>query len=97
LPTLLALAASHVNDSNRAETYSTIKAWVDRNKKYEATVRAYLLQAGPEPELMANRFDHLIQCLIAMARSDTTGAVDADVQIALAVTLNANEVSRDRS
>jgi len=33
----------------------------------------------------------LIQCLISVARSDTSGEIDADIQVALAVLLNTNE------
>ncbi|KAJ7497473.1 hypothetical protein FB451DRAFT_1386718 [Mycena latifolia] len=88
----LALAISHTNDGNRAATHDAIRNWVDRNERYRDAVSQYRASHpdnsyAPLPE----QFGSLIQCLIAMARSDTTGAVDADIQIALAVLLNTNE------
>jgi peroxin-5 len=89
----LALAVSHTNDGNRAGTYDAVRQWIDHNERYAGAVAQY--RAG-HPELadapIAERFGSLIQCLIEMARSDTSGAVDADIQIALAVLLNTNEV-----
>ncbi|KAJ7902083.1 hypothetical protein B0H14DRAFT_2669831 [Mycena olivaceomarginata] len=88
----LALAVSHTNDGNRAGTYDAVRQWIDHNERYAGAVAQY--RAG-HPELadapIAERFGSLIQCLIEMARSDTSGAVDADIQIALAVLLNTNE------
>ncbi|KAF9010527.1 hypothetical protein BDQ17DRAFT_1387762 [Cyathus striatus] len=82
LPTWLALAVSYTNDGNRQETYNTIREWVLRNEKYAtANTSAYITE----------RYNQLIQCLIAMARSNLSGEVDADIQIALAVLLNTNE------
>jgi peroxin-5 len=37
------------------------------------------------------QFNQLIQCLISIAGSDTSGEIDADIQVALAVLLNTNE------
>lgn len=93
LPTWLALAVSYTNDGNRAGTYDAIKKWVDRNSKYAGAVQQYLAQTPENPSATsAESFSHLIQCLIAMARSEAGGEVDADIQIALAVLLNTNEV-----
>ncbi|KAJ7680569.1 hypothetical protein DFH06DRAFT_1163540 [Mycena polygramma] len=92
LPAWLALAISHTNDGNRAGTHDAIRSWLDRNERYRDAVNQY--RAG-NPESadppMTERFSNLIQCLITMARSDTSGTVDADIQIALAVLLNTNE------
>jgi len=93
LPTWLALAVSYTNESDRTETYAAIKEWVDRNDAYRAASSAYYAQAGPEPASLEARFERLIQCLINMARGNESDVIDADIQIALAVLLNANEVS----
>lgn len=96
LPTWLALAVSYTNDNNRQGTYDAIHAWVDRNEKYQDAVTQFhsLQQAqGQAGDVsLGEKYNQLIQCLIAMARSDMTGDVDADIQIALAVLLNTNEV-----
>ena len=49
---------------------------------------------NPERDDLTNaeRFESLAQCLMGMARSNMSGEIDADIQIALAVLLNANEV-----
>ncbi|KAJ7076321.1 hypothetical protein B0H15DRAFT_941269 [Mycena belliarum] len=92
LPAWLALAISHTNDGNRAATHDAIRHWVERNERYRAAVSQYRASQPGNPNApSAEQFGALIQCLIAMARSDTTGAVDADIQIALAVLLNTNE------
>ncbi|KAJ6587094.1 hypothetical protein DFH09DRAFT_1142563 [Mycena vulgaris] len=92
LPAWLALAISHTNDGNRVATHDAIRHWVDRNERYRDAVSQYRASHPVIPEApLPERFGNLIQCLIAMARSDTTGAVDADIQIALAVLLNTNE------
>ncbi|KDQ27707.1 hypothetical protein PLEOSDRAFT_1104388 [Pleurotus ostreatus PC15] len=92
LPTWLALGISHTNDSDREGTYNAIKEWIERNKEYEAVVRHWR-QNTPEVAgaTIHERFNQLIPCLIAMATSSPHGAVDADVQVALAVLLNTNE------
>jgi peroxin-5 len=90
LASWLALAISHGNDSNRAGTYAAMREWVDRNDKYRSAPE---IQAKPEPSTMGEQFNQLIERLIMMARSDTSGTIDADIQIALAVLLNTNEVS----
>ncbi|KAF8813805.1 TPR-like protein [Phlegmacium glaucopus] len=92
LPAWLALSISYTNDSNRQGTYDAINEWVKWNTKYQDTVQQFFAQNvkdGPLP--LAERYSQLIQCLITMARSNTSGAIDADIQIALAVLLNTNE------
>ncbi|KAJ6594088.1 hypothetical protein B0H19DRAFT_919224 [Mycena capillaripes] len=92
LPAWLALAISHTNDGNRAGTHDAIRNWVDRNERYRAAVNQHHASHPDGLETpMPERFGNLIQCLITMARSDASGAVDADIQIALAVLLNTNE------
>ncbi|KAJ7859731.1 hypothetical protein B0H13DRAFT_2356024 [Mycena leptocephala] len=88
----LALAISHTNDGNRQGTHDAIRSWVDQNERYREAVTQYRAAhpEGVDPP-MVERFGNLIQCLITMARSDSSGAVDADIQIALAVLLNTNE------
>lgn len=91
LPAWLALAISYTNDNNRQGTYDAIYEWVSRNEKYhDAVVQFRATNNGAKN--MFDRYQELIQCLITMARNDTTGNVDADIQIALAVLLNTNEV-----
>ena len=93
LPSWLALAISYTNDSNRLGTYASIFEWVSRNDKYQDAAREFLSQAqNGEGLVLVERYNLLIQCLITMARSDTSGEIDADIQIALAVLLNTNEV-----
>jgi len=95
LPAWLALAISYTNDNNRQGTYDAIYEWVNRNAKYQNAVRQFFAQnVTNNSSLLAERYSQLIQCLITMARSDTTGEIDADIQIALAVLLNTNEVCR---
>ncbi|KAG6866706.1 hypothetical protein C0991_011365 [Blastosporella zonata] len=95
LPTWLALGVSNTNESNRTGTYDAINEWVSRNNRYEAAVQQFRANnpLGADTSLGA-RYSHLINTLIAMARSDTSGAVDADTQIALAILLNTNEVQQ---
>ena len=94
LPAWLALAISYTNDSNRQGTYDAIYEWVNRNTKYQDAVQQYFAQnarnmSSPPTE----RYSRLIQCLITMARSNISGEIDADIQVALAVLLNTNEAS----
>ncbi|RXW22970.1 hypothetical protein EST38_g2873 [Candolleomyces aberdarensis] len=92
LPAWLALAISYTNDNDRQGTHTAVSQWVERNDKYRASAAAFRAQNPlSENALMAEKFSNMIQCLIAMARSDTTGEIDADLQIALAVLLNTNE------
>jgi peroxin-5 len=92
LPTWVALAVSYTNDSNRTETYNAISQWVERNTKYQDAVQRYRAEFPDDPTAaLTERFSKLIQCLITMARNDTSEEIDADIQIALAVLLNTNE------
>ena len=93
LPAWLALAISHANDSNRQGTYDAIYNWVSRNMKYHDAVQHYFAQnATSTSSPLAERNSQLIQCLITMVRSNISGEIDADIQVALAVLLNTNEV-----
>ena len=93
LPAWLALAISYTNDSNRQGTYDAIYEWVNRNTKYKDAVQQYFAQnARSMSSPPAERYSHLIQCLITMVRSNISGEIDADIQVALAVLLNTNEV-----
>ncbi|RDB25292.1 Peroxisomal targeting signal receptor [Hypsizygus marmoreus] len=92
LPTWLALAVSHTNEGNRIGTYDAIYQWVDRNGRYEPAVQQFHAQKPTNSSAsIMERYTQLIDTLITMARSDTSGEVDADIQIALAVLLNSNE------
>lgn len=92
LPSWLALAVSHTNEGNRHGSYEAIREWVEHNDRYRPAVNAFML-AQPENDDMSqtDKFNRLIDCLISMARSDTSGEIDADIQIALAVLMNTNE------
>lgn len=93
LPSYLALAVSYTNDSNRQGTYDAVREWVEQNDKYRSAVQQFRFQNPERADASSSeRFGRLIQCLIAMARSDVGEAIDADIQIALAVLLNTNEV-----
>ncbi|KAG5733004.1 Peroxisomal targeting signal receptor [Termitomyces sp. T112] len=92
LPTWLALGVSNTNESNRIGTFDAINEWVSRNTRYEAVVQEFRAQNPLSADAsLAVRYTHLVDTLIAMARSNTTGIVDADTQIALAILLNTNE------
>ena len=93
LPSWLALAVSHTNEGSRFQTYNAIRQWVDHNERYRSAVMEFYA-VNPERDDLTNaeRFESLAQCLMAMVRSNMSGEIDADIQIALAVLLNANEV-----
>ena len=94
LPAWLALAISHTNDGNRIGAYEAVQEWIQRNDHYHAAVETYQgTHALNEYATQSERFDHLIDCLISMARSDTSGEIDADIQVALAILMNTNEAS----
>lgn len=94
LPAWLALAVSHTNDSNRVGAYEAVQEWVGRNDRYAAAVQAYrTVHAVSDDATQSEKFNNLIDCLITMARSDASGEIDADIQIALAILMNTNEVS----
>jgi peroxin-5 len=89
LPSWLALGISHTNESNRSGAYDAIREWVTRQKPYESlTVK--LDSHASISATQKERYDELINCLITMARNGEN--IDADIQVALAVLLNSNEV-----
>ncbi len=98
LPSWLALAISYTNEGDRHGTYEAIRNWIKYNEAYRDIMTAY--EAGDDggESNGTNQFQKLIGCLIVMARglsrpgTDSGAEVDADVQIALAVLLNTNEV-----
>lgn len=93
LPTWVALAVSYTNDNNRIGTYDAINQWVQRSDKYKEAVQRYRAEFPENANATPmERFNQLIECLISMARGDMSGEIDADIQIALAVLLNTNEV-----
>ena len=93
MPAWLALAVSYTNDGNRAGAYEAIQEWIERNDHYKNAVQAFRSsKVLDESTSQADRFDNLIECLITMARSDTSGEIDADIQVALAILMNTNEV-----
>ncbi|KDQ57825.1 hypothetical protein JAAARDRAFT_58405 [Jaapia argillacea MUCL 33604] len=92
LPSWLALSISHTNEGHREHAYEAIKQWVGRNDRYRPAVDQYRAQNPENPSaVLSERFRDLTQCLITMARSDLSGQIDADIQVALAVLLNTNE------
>jgi peroxin-5 len=84
---------SYTNDGQRLGTYDTVREWVMRNDRYKVAVQDYLTKY-PEREGTSNagRFNHLAQCLLHIVQLNALEDLDADVQIALAVLFNANEV-----
>ncbi|KAL4074264.1 hypothetical protein J3A83DRAFT_4234766 [Scleroderma citrinum] len=92
LPAWLALGVSYTNESNRTGTYDAVREWVMRHP--DARYREIMKEKGSEA--LANgapkKFQQLVEILIEMARaSGEAQQVDADVQIVLAVLLNAME------
>lgn len=94
LPSWLALAISHTNEGNQHAAHEAVRQWVDYNGRYSGVANAYRL-GHPLREDMSRpeKCNDMIDCLITMARSDTSGEIDADIQIALAVLMNTSEVS----
>lgn len=89
LPSWIALAISYTNDNNRQGTYDAVEEWVKRNDRYTS------IRSSVDTSIVSTtneRYARLVDQLITMARSDTNGEIDADIQIALAVLLNTNEV-----
>ncbi|EKM54509.1 uncharacterized protein PHACADRAFT_258401 [Phanerochaete carnosa HHB-10118-sp] len=92
LPSWLALAVSHTNEGNRHGAFEAVREWVDHNEQYRDVASAYRLQKPLRQDMsQTEKFNDMIDCLITMARSDTSGEIDADIQIALAVLMNTNE------
>ncbi|TCD71584.1 hypothetical protein EIP91_007331 [Steccherinum ochraceum] len=92
LPSWVALAVSHTNEGNRQGTYHAIREWVERNDRYKDAVQVFRVTNDiGDGVAQSENFQRLAECLMAMARSDTSGAIDPDIQIALAVLLNTSE------
>lgn len=91
LPAWLALSISHTNEGNRSGAYDAVREWVERNELYRGAIEQYRLEnAYPNEWMPPDKFNDLIQCLLSIVQKSSE--VDADVQIALAVLLNTNEV-----
>ncbi|KAH9858748.1 TPR-like protein [Lenzites betulinus] len=92
LPSWLALAVSHTNEGDRTGAYNAIREWIQRNERYAAAVAGFRAQ---EPEdansTQGEKVTRLMHCLMNIVRENVGGAIDADIQIALAVLLNTNE------
>ena len=93
LPSWLALAVSHTNEGDRSGAYNAIREWVSRNERYAAAV-AQFQASNPEraDASQGERLTNLMHCLMSIVRENAGGEIDADIQIALAVLLNTNEV-----
>jgi len=87
LPSWLALSISYANDNNRRSAYDAVEEWLKRNERY-ANVP---FDATHLP--VNERCTKLIDQLMVMVRSDSSGEIDADTQIALAILLNTKEVT----
>ena len=93
LPAWLALAISHTNEGNRSGAYDAIREWVERNERYSAAVAQFRALNPEQPDARpSEKLTHLMQCLMSIVREHSGGEIDADIQIALAVLLNTNEV-----
>ena len=92
LPSWVALAISHTNEGNRSGAFEAIQAWVNHNERYGDAVNTFRFHS-PERDDMTQqeKFAYLTDCLIHMSRS-AGDDIDADIQIALAVLMNTNEV-----
>ena len=91
----LALAVSHTNEGSRSGAYNAIREWVERNERYSAAV-AQFRALNPESldATASEQLSYLMQCLMSIVQQHAGGEIDADLQIALAVLLNTNEVRR---
>ena len=95
LPSWVALAVSHTNEGNRIGSYEAIREWVNHNEAYQEAVRAFRLQHPLREDMtQSDKFNQLIDCLITMSQSVGDEQIDADIQVALAVLMNTNEVRR---
>jgi peroxin-5 len=97
LASWLALAISYTNEGDRRSTYQTILNWVRHNERYRDIVATFEESIGSSTD-GTEEFQELIDCLITMARGvsqpgTSSTEIDADVQIALAILLNSNEVN----
>lgn len=94
---LLALAVSHTNENDRAGALDAIGRWVDvyaeTNEMYREALRAHrALNHSLEGGAFLDKQRDFVECLMTMARATPDGQIDADIQIALGVLLNASEV-----
>lgn len=90
----LALAVSQTNEGQRFAAYEAIQDWVRVTPQYASALAAHRA-ANPERAdwSQSERFSDMIRCLVGIAAATPPGGeLDADVQIALAVLLNINEV-----
>lgn len=95
LPSWVALAISHTNEGNRSGAYEAIQSWVTQNERYKDAVDAFRMHAPERDDMTQHeKFAYLTDCLIHMSRS-AGDDIDADIQIALAVLMNTNEVRTD--
>lgn len=92
----LALAISHTNEGSRHDAYQALQQWIDNNDQYKDVSAKYQGRSDGREESefvsMREKGEKLVNCLIEMAMRGQEMGVDADVQIALAVLLNASEV-----
>jgi peroxin-5 len=90
----LGLAVSLTNEGNRAGAVAALHAWVTRHARFGA---ARTRPTDDEGVPRTERATALVNCLLEMARAAPEGEVDADMQIAMAVLLNTNEVGAGRA
>lgn len=94
LPSWVALAISHTNEGNRNGSCESIREWITHNERYREAVMAYRMQRPERDDMtQSEKFNDLIDCLITMSQTPGIEEIDADIQIALAVLMNTNEVS----
>lgn len=93
LPSWVALAISHTNEGNRNGAYEAIREWVSHNERYGEAVNTFRTHNEEREDMTQNeKFNNLINCLITMSHSLGGEEIDADIQVALAVLMNTNEV-----
>ncbi len=93
LASWLALAISHTNEGNRSAAYNSIREWLERNERYSAAVAQFrALNPEPAEARPSEKLTNMMQCLMSIVRENAGRDIDADIQIALAVLLNTNEV-----
>jgi peroxin-5 len=86
----LAIAISLTNEGNRSGAVDALHEWVVRHPRFAAATTRPVADSTMQ---RSERATSLVACLIEMARSDTSGDIDADMQIAMAVLLNTDEVN----
>lgn len=94
----LALGVSLTNEGNRAGASNAIKEWIERNKRYLDQVQQFRAMNPLEPDARpSEQLSNLMHCLMSIVQQNAGGDIDADIQIALAVLLNTNEVCPRRA